>query len=66
MKAAFFDTSGTPEVICAGELPKPAPKDNGLLVRALAASVNPIDTYIRSGSAQRNVLANLHAGGHLV
>ena len=51
MKAAFFDTTGTPDVIRVGDLPQPVPKDNELLVKVLAASINPIDTYIRSGAA---------------
>jgi NADPH2:quinone reductase len=51
MKAAFFDTTGTPDVIRVGDLPKPAPKDGELLIKVLVASINPIDTYIRSGAA---------------
>jgi NADPH2:quinone reductase len=51
MKAAFFDTTGTPEVIRVGEVPRPVPKESEILVKVLAASINPIDTYIRSGAA---------------
>ena len=51
MKAAFFDTTGTPDVIRVGDLPRPVPKGGELLVKVLAASINPIDTYIRSGAA---------------
>jgi NADPH:quinone reductase len=51
MKAAFFDTTGTPEVIRVGELPTPEPKPGEIRVKILAASINPIDTYVRSGAA---------------
>lgn len=51
MKAAFFDTTGTPDVIRVGDLPTPDPKAGEIRVKVLAASINPIDTYIRSGAA---------------
>ena len=51
MKAAYFETTGTPEVIKVGDLPTPEPKAGELRVRVLAASINPIDTYVRSGAA---------------
>jgi NADPH:quinone reductase len=51
MKAAFFETIGTPDVIRAGELPTPEPKPDEIRIKVLAASINPIDTYIRSGAA---------------
>jgi NADPH2:quinone reductase len=51
MKAAFFDTTGAPDVIRVGELPTPEPKSGEIRVRVLVASINPIDTYIRSGAA---------------
>lgn len=49
MKAAYFETTGSPEVIQFGDLPQPAPKAGEVLVRVGAAALNPIDTYIRSG-----------------
>ncbi len=51
MKAAFFDTTGTPDVIRVGEVPTPEPKEDEVRVKVHAASINPIDTYIRSGAA---------------
>lgn len=51
MKAAFFDSTGTPDVIRVGELPAPEPQAGQVRVKVLAASINPIDTYIRSGAA---------------
>ena len=49
MKAAFLETTGAPEVIKYGELPTPQPKDDEILIKVGAASLNPVDTYIRSG-----------------
>jgi NADPH:quinone reductase len=51
MKAAYFETTGAPDVIKVGELPTPEPKSGEVRVKVLAASINPIDTYIRSGAA---------------
>jgi NADPH2:quinone reductase len=51
MKAAFFETTGTPDVIRFGDIPTPQPKPGEVRVKVLAASINPIDTYVRSGAA---------------
>ncbi|HEV3386482.1 MAG TPA: NADPH:quinone reductase [Gemmata sp.] len=50
MKAAYFETTGTPDVIRIGDLPTPDPKPGEVLVKVLAASISPIDTYIRGGA----------------
>jgi NADPH2:quinone reductase len=52
MKAAFYETTGGPEVIRYDELPRPTPQGGEVLVRVGAAALNPIDTYIRSGAVQ--------------
>src|SRR6516165_10547965 len=52
MKAAFYDTTGGPEVIQYGEHPRPTPQQGEVLVRVGAAALNPIDTYIRAGAVQ--------------
>ncbi len=52
MKAAYIDHPGPPEVIRYGDLPVPQLKETEVLVRVGAVSVNPIDTYIRSGTVQ--------------
>jgi NADPH2:quinone reductase len=52
MKAAFFETTGGPEVIRYGELPKPTFSSTQVLIRTEAVAVNPIDTYLRSGAIQ--------------
>lgn len=49
MKAAFLTATGDPSVIQYGELPTPEPGPKQVRVRVAAASVNPIDTYIRAG-----------------
>ncbi len=51
MRAAYFTATGGPEVIQVGELPMPEPRTGQVRVRVLAAAINPIDTYIRSGLA---------------
>ncbi len=51
MRAAYIEQIGPPENIRVGELPDPQPTGAQVLVRVGAASVNPIDTYIRSGAA---------------
>src|SRR6516165_4240252 len=49
MKAAFYQTTGGPEVIQFGDLPRPTPQAGEVLIRVGAAALNPLDLYIRSG-----------------
>ena len=49
MKAAYITQPGPSEKIKFGTLPKPKPVAAEVLVKVEAVSVNPIDTYIRSG-----------------
>jgi NADPH2:quinone reductase len=50
MKAAFLETTGSPDVIRVGELPTPTPAEGEVRVRVAASAVNPIDLYIRAGT----------------
>lgn len=52
MKAAFIRQTGPAESIEIGDLPMPEPKAGQVRVKVEAASVNPVDTYIRSGAVQ--------------
>lgn len=55
MLAAFLEATGTPDVIRYGEIPTPDPQPNEVRVKVAAASVNPIDTYIRGGMVAVNL-----------
>src|SRR4051812_14075208 len=55
MKAVFIQQTGPPEVIQFGDLPQPKAGPNQVLVRVRAVSMNPIDTYIRSGMIKANL-----------
>jgi len=50
MKAAYINQPGPPESIIYGDLPTPRPTGNQVLVKMAAVAVNPIDTYVRSGT----------------
>jgi len=43
MKAAVFDRYGPPGVVHLGDAARPVPRDNEVLIRVRAASVNPLD-----------------------
>ena len=49
MKAVVIHEYGGPEVLKYEDVPRPEPKDDQLLVRVIAAGVNPVDGAIRSG-----------------
>jgi NADPH2:quinone reductase len=52
MKAAYIHKPGPPESIVYDDLTKPQPTGSQVLVKVGAVAVNPIDTYIRSGTVQ--------------
>ena len=49
MKAIVIHEYGGPEVLKYEDVSRPEPTDNQLLVRVIAAGVNPVDGLIRSG-----------------
>ncbi len=53
MKAIRVHGFGPPEVMRLEEVPTPVPGPGQILIRVRAAGVNPVDTYIRSGSYGR-------------
>src|SRR5713101_8453711 len=48
MKAIVVHEYGGPEVLKYEEVPRPEPKENEILVRTIAAGVNPVDGAARS------------------
>jgi NADPH:quinone reductase-like Zn-dependent oxidoreductase len=49
MKAEAFNQFGGIEVLTSVEIPKPMPKDDEVLVKVKAVSINPLDWKIRKG-----------------
>jgi NADPH:quinone reductase-like Zn-dependent oxidoreductase len=50
MKAAVYASYGPPDVVQIMELEKPVPKDNDVLIKVRAASVNPADWRLMRGA----------------
>lgn len=50
MKAIVVKEFGAPEVMNLEEIETPEPNEDQVLVRVKAAGVNPVDTYIRTGT----------------
>src|SRR6516162_10710778 len=50
MKAIVHRCYGSPDVIRMEEIPKPTPKDDEILVRVHASSVNPLDWHYLEGT----------------
>ena len=49
MKAIVYHSYGSPDVLKCEEIAKPAPKDNEVLVKVRAASLNPLDWRLMKG-----------------
>jgi len=50
MKAAVYTRYGPPDVVQITDVEKPVPKDNEVLIRVRAASVNPLDWHFMRGT----------------
>src|SRR6267143_1345113 len=55
MKAIVVHEFGGPEVLKYEDAPRPEPKEDEVLIRVMAAGVNPVDAAIRAG--------RFHGGG---
>jgi NADPH2:quinone reductase len=53
MRAIVVRAFGGPEVMQVEEVPQPSPGAGQVLIRVRAIGVNPVDTYIRSGTYAR-------------
>lgn len=53
MNAIVVRTFGEPDVLQLEDVDVPEPADGQVLVRLLAAGVNPVETYIRTGTYAR-------------
>src|SRR5438045_217718 len=53
MKAIVIHSSGGGEVLKYEDAPRPQPKDDDILIRVIAAGVNPVDVFIREGRSLR-------------
>src|SRR3989440_7973666 len=49
MKAAIYTSYGLPDVVRITEVAKPVPKDDEVLIKVRAASVNPLDWRLMKG-----------------
>jgi NADPH:quinone reductase-like Zn-dependent oxidoreductase len=58
MKAVVLNEYGGPEVLKYQDAPRPEPKDDDILVRVIAAAVNPVDSYVRQGMFAKRGLDN--------
>jgi NADPH:quinone reductase-like Zn-dependent oxidoreductase len=50
MRAAYIEEFGSADVIRYGELPAPSAGPSDVLVDVTATTVNPVDTFVRSGA----------------
>src|SRR6266705_4471253 len=58
MKAAVLHEYGGPEVFKYEDAPRPEPQADEVLVRVIAAGVNPVDAYVRQGMLSKRGLDN--------
>ncbi|KPH98459.1 NADPH:quinone reductase [Actinobacteria bacterium OK074] len=66
MRAAYVEQFGSPDVIRYGDLPDPVPGPGEVLVDVQLTTVNPVDTYVRSGRFRTPVTFPFVLGRDLV
>jgi NADPH:quinone reductase-like Zn-dependent oxidoreductase len=66
MKAIVRTQYGPPEVLQFTEMEKPSPKDNEVLIRVYAASVNPLDLFSMRGAPLIRLIPGLRTPKHKV
>lgn len=58
MRAMVIDATGGPEVLHSAEIPRPSRVNSEVLVRVVAAGINPIDAKTRAGRGVSGAIAN--------
>ena len=58
MKAIVVNEYGGPEVLKYQDVPRPEPREDEILIRVMAAAVNPVDSYVRQGMFAKRGLGN--------
>jgi len=59
MKAIVYHNNGSADVLKLAEIEKPVPKDDELLIKVHAASVNPLDYHLLGHAFLRRVLSTV-------
>jgi NADPH:quinone reductase-like Zn-dependent oxidoreductase len=55
MKAVVYDQYGPPDMLRLEDVPRPIPRDNEVLVRVLASSINSWDWDLLTGTIQGRI-----------
>lgn len=66
MKAACYEKTSSGKVVQIGEVEKPGPKENEVLLRVRAASVNPLDWRMKSKRPGVDLAGEVEAVGNSV
>ena len=72
MQAAYINDYGTTQKLILGELDKPTITPSQVLIKVVAAGVNPVDFHVRNGMLQASgyhslpLVVGWDAAGHIV